>query len=381
MNVISLLRTAWSMGASDLHLSVSRTPVLRINGALEPLNDLPALTAPDIEEALAQVTSELERAFFRENMELDFAYTIPDVARIRGNAARQRRTISLSMRLIPNEVPALEELHLPAICRDLVQKPRGLVIVSGPTGSGKSTTLAAMIRYLNEHDSRRVMTIEDPIEYVHVDKNCTILQRELGDDTRSFAQALRHVLRQDPDVILVGEMRDMETAAAVLMVAETGHLVLTTGHAPSAPQSVERIVDLFPPHERFLAQSRLASLLVGIMCQTLIPTTQGTPVGRVPAAEVMLASSAVRNLIREGKIHQLPNTIRTNSQIGMQLLDHSLVDLHRQGLISRDSMYAFCNDRSEIQKLCSEGEPARPYPVTPAAPRRNGPREVPVPAN
>ena len=222
-------------------------------------------------------------------------------------------------------------------------------MISGPTGSGKTTTLAAMIQHLNSTESRRVVTIEDPIEYVHPSIKCVVTQRELGTDTLSFVEALRHVLRQDPDVILVGEMRDTETAAAVLTIAETGHLVLTTGHAPSATQAMERVIDLFPPHERHLAQTRLASLLNGVLCQTLVPRASGS--GRVAAVEVMLTNPAVKNLIREGKIFQLPNVIRTHTQIGMVTLDQALMELYRKGTISIENLFAFCNDRGEVEKL------------------------------
>lgn len=233
-------------------------------------------------------------------------------------------------------------------------KPRGLVVVSGPSGSGKSTTLAAMINYLNSVENRRVITLEDPIEYVYANNRCIITQRELGGDTLSFADALKHILRQDPDVILVGEMRDLETASAVLTVAETGHLVLTTGHATSAAQAVERIIDLFPTHERHLAQTRLASLLLGILCQTLVPKVDGA--GRIAAVEVMLASPAVKNIIREGRIHQLPNAIVTQTSSGMMLLDNALINLYRGGAISGDSLFSCCNDREEVAKLMGKAE-------------------------
>jgi twitching motility protein PilT len=262
--------------------------------------------------------------------------------------------------LIPTDIPDIDRLNVPEICKGLILKPRGMLIISGPTGSGKSTTLAAMINYLNHTERRRVVTVEDPIEYVYTNDRCNITQRELGADTKSFAEALRHILRQDPNVILVGEMRDLETASAALTIAETGHLVLTTGHAPSSYQAVERVIDMFPPHERSLAQTRLASLLIGIMCQALVPKADGK--GRVPAIEIMLANGSVRNLIREGKIHQLPNTIRTNAKMGMQLLDQSLVNLHLEGKITTDSVYAFCNDREEMDKLLGSGE-ARLLPV------------------
>jgi len=243
---------------------------------------------------------------------------------------------------------------LPKVCKDLITKPRGLVVVSGPSGSGKSTTLTAMVNYLNSIESKRVITLEDPVEYVYANDKCTITQRELGGDTLSFADALKHILRQDPDVIMVGEMRDLETAAAVLTVAETGHLVLTTGHAPSASQAVERIIDLFPTHERHLAQTRLSSLLIGILCQSLVPRIDGK--GRIAAVEVMMANAAVKNIIREGRIHQLPNTIVTQTHTGMRLLDHALINLHRSGVISGDSLFSFCNDREEIAKLMGKVE-------------------------
>jgi len=211
-----------------------------------------------------------------------------------------------------------------------------------------------MIEHLNQNESRRVVTIEDPVEYTYNNQNCTITQRELGSDTLSFAEALRHVLRQDPDVILVGEMRDLETAAAALTIAETGHLVLTTGHAPSASQAIERIIDLFPPHERYLAQTRLASLLIGVLCQVLVPKIDGS--GRIAAVEIMLANPAVRNLIRESKIYQLPNTIRTQARLGMQLLDQVLVNLHLKRVISSEELFAFCNDRDEVTKLIGQVE-------------------------
>jgi twitching motility protein PilT len=354
-DVIELIKIAKLRGASDIHLAVGNPPMLRIHGSIVPAIDGTAnLTAEDMKEAFDKMVTDEQGTEFYRNLELDFGYTVPEVVRVRANAAMQRGTISMVMRLIPNVIPNIDSLKIPEICKDLILRPRGMLIVSGPTGSGKSTTLAAMIDYLNEKEHRRVVTIEDPIEYMYTSKGCSITQRELGGDTHTFAEALRHVLRQDPDVILVGEMRDLETASAALTIAETGHLVLTTGHAPSTYQAVERIIDLFPPHERNLAQTRIASLIIGIMCQALVPTKEGK--GRVPAVEIMLANTAVRNLIREGKIHQLPNAIRTNARMGMQLLDHALVSLHKDGQISTDNVYAFCNDRDEIDKLIASVE-------------------------
>jgi len=354
MDILSLLHLAKSKGASDLHLIVSSPPILRINGSLKPADDIPPLTADDVSQAFDQITSEEDREKFHRHLELDFSYTIPDVGRLRCNAAKQRGTTSVVIRLIPISIPTLSELRLPEICKELVLKPRGLVVVSGPSGSGKSTTLAAMINHLNNTESLRVVTVEDPVEYVYSNLKCTITQRELGSDTHSFVEALRHVLRQDPDVILIGEMRDAETAAAVLTITETGHLVLTTGHASSASQVIERIIDLFPPHERHLAQARMASLLLGVLCQALVPKADDS--GRIVAVEVMLANPAVRNLIREGKIFQLPNTIRMHAQEGMQLLDQALVKLHSEGEISREGLLSFCNDRDEAERLIGKSE-------------------------
>jgi len=349
MDIFLLLQTAKLKKASDLHLVVASPPLLRVNGSLESVNGTSPLTPSEISQAFLQITTPEERESFTRQLELDFGYTLPDGTRIRCNAAQQRGAISLAMRLLPPKIPSLDELELPQICKELVLKPRGLVIITGPTGSGKTTTQAAMIQHLNANRSCHVVTIEDPIEYIYPSLNCAITQRQLGTDTLSFDQALKHVLRQDPDVILVGEMRDLETAAAVLSIAETGHMILSTGHAPSTYQAIERIIDLFPPHERFLAQTRLASLLVGVLCQALVPRIDRP--GRVPAVEIMLANAPVRNLIREGKIYQLPNVIRTHREIGMISLDEALVDLYLRQVISGETLLNICNDRQEVEKL------------------------------
>ena len=352
MDIMNLVSTAKEKNASDLHISENSQPMLRINGGIEWIDGEISLKSSDIKEFLEKVTTPEERDKFYKEKELDFGYTIDGVTRLRGNVAFHRGNISIALRLIPAVIPTIEELHLPEVCKELILKPRGLIIVSGPTGSGKSTTLAAMIDYLNHLESRRIVTIEDPLEYIFTDDKSSIIQRELGNDTNSFSQALRHVLRQDPDVIMVGEMRDTETAESVLILAETGHLVITTGHAPSSSQAVDRVIDLFPIHERNFAQTRMANLLLGIMCQTLVPTKEGE--SRLPAIELMLANTAVSSLIRDGKIHQLPNVIRTHAQEGMVMLDQSLSDLYTNGMITGKNLLAFCNNRAEIEKIVGE---------------------------
>jgi len=349
VDIIELLRESSRKNASDLHLVVGSPPLVRIDGSLAMLDGVGALMPEEVSEAFVQLTTPEQREEFHRSLELDFGYTLSGVGRIRCNVAQQRGAISFALRLLPPVIPTIDELELPRICKELALRPRGLVIVSGPTGSGKTTTLAAMIHHLNENRSCHVVTIEDPIEYTYPNIKAAITQRELGTDTLSFGEALKHVLRQDPDVILVGEMRDLETAAAALTVAETGHLVLTTGHAPGAAHAMERVIDLFPPDQRYLAQARLASLLIGVLCQTLVPRANGP--GRIAAVEIMLGSSAVRNLIREGKIHQLHNVIRTSNQDGMMTLDQSLASLYLNGVISGESVIRFCHDKDEVEDI------------------------------
>jgi len=351
MHIDDLLRLTVAKGASDLHLKVGRVPILRVDGELVPQEQMPEMTTEDMEQVFMEATTDAQRISFAEGLELDFAYEANGIGRFRINAYLQGRTISLACRPVQTQLPTIDELGLPEVCKSLVLKPRGLIVVTGPTGCGKSTTLAAMMNYLNQQEKRKVVTIEDPIEFVHQDGKCVFSQRELGEDTRSFANALKHVLRQDPDVILVGEMRDLETMATALTAAETGHLVLTTLHTSSAAQAIERFIDVFPPHHQHQVRMQLSTTLEGVLYQVLVPRSNGS--GRVAVVEVMLATSAVRNLIRQGKTYQLVNTIQTGSQYGMQTLDQALLALYRNGIISRAEALACSVDVEELKGMLS----------------------------
>lgn len=348
-NIVDLIRIAAERHASDLHLVVNYPPFLRVDGDIKAIQGAERLTPESIQRGLEALATPAQLEEFRHALELDFSESLPQIGRIRCNAARQRGAISMAIRLLPPQIPSIDDLLLPQICKELAMYPRGLVVISGPTGAGKSTTLAAMINHINVNTASHIVSIEDPIEYTYANMNSAISQRELGSDTHSFADALKHVLRQDPDVIMVGEMRDIDTASAVLSIAESGHLVLTTGHATSAYQCIERVIDLFPPEQRYLAQIRLASLIVGVLCQILVPRADGS--GRIVAVETMLGNVAVKNLIREGKIYQLSNVIRTGSLEGMETLDQALVRLYLRGMISLESVGSFCNDREEVERL------------------------------
>ena len=348
LHIDDLLRITVAKGASDLHLKVGGAPVLRINGELIPQDEMPEMTAEDMKQVFEEITTEEQRSSFTHELELDFAYQANGIGRFRINTCLQEGTISLACRLIRTQIPTIDELELPEVCKSLVLKPSGLIIVTGPTGCGKSTTLAAMMNYLNQKEKRKVVTIEDPIEFVHQDNKCIFSQRELGTDTKSFANALKHVLRQDPNVILVGEMRDLETMATALTAAETGHLILTTLHTPSAPEAIDRFIDIFPPHQQQQVRIQLSATLEGLLHQILVPRRDGS--GRVAAVEIMLATPAVRNLIREGKTYQLMNAIQTGAQYGMQTLDQALLTLCRNGIISWEEALARSADAEELKK-------------------------------
>ena len=353
MNAATLLRLMVDANASDLHLTAGSAPVLRVDGELKPQN-LPTPSAAALESMLAEITTEQQRTSFENEKELDFSCTTDGIGRFRVNAGLQQGSITLAFRLVKDRIPSLEDLRLPEVCGHLALKPRGLVLVTGPTGCGKSTTLASMIEYLNERERRHVISIEDPIEYIHANKLCFISQRELGPDTLSFETALTHTLRQDPDVILVGEMRDLATISAALTAAETGHLVLTTLHTPSAAQTVDRIIDVFPPHQQQQVRVQLSLVLEAVLCQTLLPRLDGS--GRVAAIEIMVANSAIRNLIREGKSHQLSNVIQTSAQFGMRSLDQDLAELCRTGVIAVEDALSRCQSADELRRLLSAAE-------------------------
>ncbi len=347
MHIDDLLRMVVQRDASDLHLRAGEPPILRIHGDLKR-TDLPRLTAEDVKNLLYAILNEERRQRFEQNKELDLSYEVPGLARFRVNMFWQQRCVGAALRLIPFRIRTIDELLMPPAVKDLCMRPRGLLLVTGPTGSGKSTSLAAMIDYINTHKRCHIMTIEDPIEYMHHDKLSVINQRELGVDTHSFADALRHVMRQNPDVILVGEMRDLETIHLAITAAETGHLVMSTVHTQDAPQTIDRIVDVFPPEQQQQIRMQLSVVLVGVISQTLLPNAQGT--GRVAAFELMVATPSVRNLIREGKTHQLYMDIQTGAEYGMQTLDSCLLGLVRRGLVDFEDAIAKSSNPRDFEQ-------------------------------
>jgi twitching motility protein PilT len=330
MDIAELLAFSVKNQASDLHISAGLPPMLRVHGDIRRIN-LPAMEHKDVHGLVYDIMSDAQRKVFEENLEVDFSFEIPNLARFRVNAFNQDRGAAAVFRTIPSRVLSLEELGCPKIFADLSLKPRGLVLVTGPTGSGKSTTLAAMVNHVNDNLLGHVLTVEDPIEFVHESKKCLINQRELGPQTLSFSNALRSALREDPDVILVGEMRDLETIRLALTAAETGHLVFGTLHTSSAAKTIDRIVDVFPAEEKDMTRSMLSESLIAVISQTLLKKKDGS--GRVAAHEIMLGTPAIRNLIRENKIAQMYSVIQTSLGAGMQTLDQCLTDLVRRNLI------------------------------------------------
>ncbi|HEX4035299.1 MAG TPA: type IV pilus twitching motility protein PilT [Solirubrobacteraceae bacterium] len=335
--------------ASDLHLTAGVPPMLRIRGRLTALEEFPKLSPEDTREFIYSILTTDQRRRLETDMQLDFAYVVPGQARFRVNAYFQRGAVAAAFRLIPSEIVPIDDLGLPAVVHELTRKPRGIVLVTGPTGSGKSTSLAAMIDEINRTRDEHIITIEDPIEFVHAHRRCMINQRELGNDALSFSAALKGALREDPDVILVGEMRDLDTISTALTAAETGHLVFGTLHTQDAPQTIDRVIDVFTPAQQAQIRVQLSVTLQGVVTQQLLPTSDGA--GRCVACEVLVPTPAVRNLIREGKIHQIPSVIQTGSAYGMQSMDAALATLVRAGRITTELAEARSSTPEELRRL------------------------------
>lgn len=348
MTIQELLKFTSDAGASDLHISAGSYPMIRVHGQMKRLN-LPKLSANEVEELIYSTMNESQREMFKKELELDFSTKLSNNVRFRVNAFHQINGLSCAFRVIPNEIKGFEELHLPNVLKRLSLKDKGLILVTGPTGSGKSTTLATMVDSINDNKHCHIITIEDPIEFVHSSKNSLINQRELGHDTWSFTKALRSALREDPDVILVGEMRDLETVSLALTAAETGHLVLATLHTSSATKSIDRVIDMFPKEQQAQVRSMLSESIEAVIAQKLLPLKTGD--GRIPALEVMIANSAVRNLIREEKTYQIPSIIQAGTKEGMQSLDQSLYNHVMNGFVERK----LAEDVSDNPKMFATG--------------------------
>ena len=355
-----LLRALVEHGGSDLHIRVGVPPLIRVRGDLTPL-EYPPLTPEDAEELMFSLMNEERKQKFLQTNEMDMAYSVKDVARFRVNVLRQQGYVGGVMRCIPYEIKTLEQLGLPPVIKDIVLRPRGLVLVTGPTGSGKTTTLAAMIRYINETTAKHIITIEDPIEFVHDDIKSIVQQREVHEDTHSFQNALKHVLRQAPDVILVGELRDLETIHLAITAAETGHLVFGTLHTTDAAQTVDRAIDVFPPDQQAQIRMQLSVTVLAIICQTLLPTADRQ--SRVAAFEIMIATPAIRSLIREGKTHQLPTEIQQGGELGMQALDGHLVQLLLSGKVTYEEALLKCGNPKEFEMRAQKALAQRGLPL------------------
>jgi twitching motility protein PilT len=344
-----LLEIVLSRGASDLHLTAGSPPLIRLHGQLIRLEDYPKLEPQALRGMVYAILPQRQRERLEQELELDMSYSLPGAARFRVNVYFQRDSIGAAFRLIPFEIKPIAELGLPPHVAELARYPRGFVVVTGPTGSGKSTTLASMVDVVNTERACHIMTVEDPIEFLHKHKMAMVNQREVGSDTKGFAPALKHVLRQDPDVILVGEMRDLETIQTAITAAETGHLVFATLHTQDAPQTIDRIIDVFPPHQQQQVRVQLSTTLQGIVTQQLLPTVDGR--GRVVATEILVATAAVRNLIREAKIHQVYSVMQAGARYGMQTMDMSLSNLTRQGKVSLQTAMDAAHDPEELKRL------------------------------
>ena len=356
-----LLETMVALGASDLHVTVGSHPVIRLNGSLERLEDFPRLSADDTQRLLYRILSTEQQKHLEINRQIDVSYSIPGLARFRVNVYFQRESLGAAFRMIPAELKTLEDLGLPTQLHELSKKPRGLVLVTGPTGSGKSTTLAAVVDEINRTRDDHIMTIEDPIEFLHRHKRCIVNQREIGPDAVSFAEALRGALRQDPDVILLGEMRDLETISTAITAAETGHLVFATLHTQDAPSTIDRLIDVFPAAQQEQIRVQLAATLQGVVTQTLLPTVDGK--GRVAALEILLPDDAVRNLIRQAKVEQIYSVMQTNTSRGMQTLEQALVDLVTRGIVTQEVAMGRSSRPDQLLGLLQRNGIATPEPA------------------
>ena len=353
VHINTLLERVVDLGGSDLHLTVGIHPSVRIHGEIKQLTEFAILEPTQLREMIYAILTQKQRERFEDELELDTSHSVPQVGRFRVNVFMQRTSIGSVIRVIPYEIKALETLGLPATLNSLAMLPRGLVLVTGPTGSGKSTTLASMVDVVNSTKNVHIMTVEDPIEFLHTHKAAVVNQREVGEDTNGFAVALKHVLRQDPDVILVGELRDLETISTALTAAETGHLVFATLHTQDAPQSVDRIIDVFPSHQQEQVRVQLASSLQGVVTQQLVPTKDGK--GRAVAVEILVATPAVRNLIREGKVHQIASAMQAGGKFGMQTMDQDLARLVKSGKVSIEAAAERCANEDDMRRLISGG--------------------------
>lgn len=347
-----LCRKVMENGASDLHLAVDRSPCIRVHGKVREMSEYEIMRPQVTQRMIYDILSDEQIQRFENDLELDFAYSAQHVARFRVNAYRDKGNVAAALRVIPSKIPMPEDLNLPEAIIELANRPRGLFLVTGPTGSGKSTTLAAIINYINSNHDGHILTIEDPVEFVHTHNRCVVNQREVGTDTKSFANALRAALREDPDVILVGEMRDLDTIHLAITAAETGHLVFGTLHTNSAAESVDRVVGVFPPEQQEQVRTQLSNSIVAIVSQQLLPNTAG---GRIAAIEIMIANSAIRNLIREAKAHQMVSIIQTQNGIGMQTMDQALRDLFQAGKITYDDAVARSHNAAELEIMINNG--------------------------
>ncbi|MCU1268417.1 MAG: pilus retraction protein PilT [Acidobacteria bacterium] len=354
ISLSELLRSLSELHGSDLHVTTGSPPQVRVHGHLRPLEGYRNLTSADTKQLAYSVLTDAQKHRFEENLELDFSFGVKGLSRFRANLFNQRGAVGAVFRAIPYEIKAFEDLGLPSVVKELCNKPRGLILVTGPTGSGKSTTLAAMIDKINRERHEHILTIEDPIEFLHNHKNCLINQREVNSDTRGFAEALRTALRQDPDVVLIGEMRDLETIESALRIAETGHLTLATLHTNSAISTINRIIDVFPADQQSQIRAQLSLVLEGILCQALLPKAEGA--GRVMALEVMIPNSAIRNLIREDKVHQIYSMMQTGQdKYGMQTFNQTLATLYHRRQITLDCALQRSSNTDELKELIERG--------------------------